>query len=160
VAAVGSRVDRRSVLALAGTAVVTAVAGCSDSGPSEPTKTADPAPSELRLSVTNDAETAHDVRFVLRITRSQSTTVEAFELTGIEPGESRRRDPQELPAGDYELEMELSEPLSLSSVSRWTGRTCPVKSIELELRENGLRKRDACPDDPSGQATARREPGG
>jgi hypothetical protein len=26
---------------------------------------------------------------------------------------------------------------------------CPVKEIELELRENGLRKRDACPDDAS-----------
>jgi len=133
---------------MAGTAVVTAVAGCSDSEPSEPTATPQPAPSELRLTVSNNAESAHDVQFVLRITENRSTTVEAFEFTGIEPGETRSRDPQELPAGEYELEMEISEPLSLSSVSRWAGRTCPVKEIELELRENGLRKRDACPDDP------------
>jgi len=133
---------------MAGTAVVTVVAGCSDSEPSEPTATPEPAPSELRLTVINNAESAHDVRFVLRITQNQATTVEAFEFTGIEPGEIRTRDPQELPAGEYELEMEISEPLSLSSVSGWAGRTCPVKEIELELRENGLRKRGACPDDP------------
>jgi len=141
-------VNRRSLLALAGTTVTTAVAGCSDSEPSVPTATPQPAPSELRLTVINNAESAHDVRFVLRVTQNQSTIVEAFELTGIEPGETRTRDPQELPAGEYELEMEISEPLSLSSVSRWAGRTCPVKEIEFELRENGLRKRDTCPDDP------------
>ena len=142
-----ARVNRRSLLALAGTTVATTLAGCSDSGPSEPTPTPEPAESELRLSVTNNADAAHDVRFVLRVTQARITTVEAFEFTGIEPGESRTMDPQELPAGEYELEMEISEPLMLSSVSRWTGRDCPVKEIELELREDGLRKLDACPDD-------------
>jgi hypothetical protein len=51
-------------------------------------------------------------------------------------------------AGEYELDISITEPLSLNSVSRWVGHDCPVKEIELELRENGLRKQDACPDNP------------
>ncbi|WP_262179930.1 hypothetical protein [Haloarcula laminariae] len=139
--------QRRSLLATVGTGIATAVAGCADDGSESPTPTPTPGPaeSELRLSVENTSSTVQDVGFLLRTTRGNSTTVEAFELTDIGPGETRTRDPQELPAGTYELEVELRT-LSMRTTSDWAGRDCPVKDIDLELRADGFRFRDACPD--------------
>ena len=126
-----------------GTTVTTAgcVGGSEDSPEPEP----EPAPSELRVSVTNNDTTTHTVQFVLRTTRDQSTTVVGVELADIEPGATRTREPEPLDPGEYSLEVDLTTQ-EMGTETTWAGHDCPVKRIDIELREDGFRIQNQCVD--------------
>jgi len=134
---------RRELLLAVGAGATAGVAGCS-TPESEPSPTPTPGPSELRLSVENSADEPRSATFTLTVTSGNFQSVQLFELTGIRPGETRTRDPQDLDAGEYELEVEI--PPDLNSTIEWAGNDCPRKEVTVEIRPNGFRIRDSCPD--------------
>jgi hypothetical protein len=90
--------------------------------------------------------TSHTVQFVLRTTRDQSTTVVGFELADIEPGATETREPETLDPGEYTLEIDLPTQ-SMGTETAWVGHDCPVKDIDIELREDGFRIQNQCLDE-------------
>lgn len=135
--------NRRSVLRAAGASIATAVAGCSELTPEAP-EPDPPESSELRVSVENATNTAQTVEFVVRVTADTVTTVEAFSLADIPPGETRSAESRELQPGEYELDIQL--PNEFQSSVDWTSGECPVKDVEIQVRTDGFRIRDGCPD--------------
>jgi hypothetical protein len=98
------------------------------------------------VSVDNNDTTTHSLDFVLQTTQDRSTTVVSFELTDIEPGETRTRDPETLPAGEYTLEIDLTTQ-EMGTETAWEGHDCPVKTVDIELREDGFRIQNRCLDE-------------
>ena len=135
--------NRRRLLSATGAGLTVGLAGCADDGGDEP---AEPAPSELRIAVENADDEAQTVTFLLRVTRDRSTVVEAFETGRIQPGERWERDPQTLDPGSFELDAEIPG-LSMQTMTTWTGEDCPIKTVDLEIREDGFRIRSDCPEE-------------
>ena len=136
--------NRRALLTTVLTGL-SATAGCTGT-PSEPTPEPEPEASELRVSVDNNDTTTHSLSFVVKTTRDQSTTVVSFELTDIEPGETRTRDPETLAVGKYTLEIDLTTQ-EMGTETTWEGHNCPIKDIDIELREDGFSIQNRCVDE-------------
>ncbi|MFT4946190.1 MAG: hypothetical protein ACI8TL_000423, partial [Natronomonas sp.] len=97
-------------------------------------------------SVENDDSRTQSVAFVLQTTRDDLGVIQGFESGEIDPGETWTREPETLEPGEYDLEVQMPI-LSTNSTLAWVGHECPIKDVEIELRESGFRIRNRCPDE-------------
>lgn len=134
---------RRRLLATIGGGLSTGLSGCqrsSDDG--RTTTTPAPEPSSLTIRVVNRDDATHDVTVRLAVSTPGEDRFDFFRIEDVEPGVSRTDGPRELPAGAYELRLEV--PLGSPTI-RWTGRECTEKLVVVRFVENGVELADRCP---------------
>lgn len=136
---------RRRLFRILGAGLTTAVAGCAGAADTTPTITATPTPaeSELEINVENRSNKMQTVTFTLTMMAGNIQKVEGFELSEIEPGDTRTHGPSSLDPGRYHLQIDLLS--GMSSTIEWVGHRCPRKQVTIKIRADGFELRDDCP---------------
>jgi len=137
-----SAATRRRLLSGVGVALTASVAGCSEPGETTTTTREPPESTTLRIRVENHDTTIHDATFRLLVTTDDADRYELFEVADLAAGEQRTLDDRELPAGEYELEIDL--PLGTPTI-RWTASECVEKLVVVRFTESGFEISGRCP---------------
>jgi hypothetical protein len=120
--------DRRRVLASAGTVAAVGLAGCLPSFSSSETETPQ---YHMEVTVQNSHDRPYDIQISVTDTDGQSVFDQSFTLG---PGEGRGLS-DDFPAGEYTLTVELPD----RSVSRnyWDTDHCDVYRVQTEIAADG-----------------------